>query len=468
MVAPEISTAPPLTPTSIEKLAPGEYRDGAAPGLRLRVTPQGTRVFRWFATINGKRTWITIGRWSKKSKPGHVTLAEAHLRLQHMKEASDAGRLAAVLAERKPAPKPVPADGPLTVRAAVDDFLASLDLKRPEQPRRIFDVDVLPLIGDLPVALVKSEDVRRVVKAKVDDGSPVMARHILALVKQFFDWAVDEDHIEASPAQRFRKKKALGTRKSDASRRILSPDEVVALWRALDSFKGMTPTVKGALRLLLLLGVRSGELRQATWDAVDFDEVMPDGKPKPESDRRPTLTVPPEHQKLTRDRERTAKPWVVPLPPTAVEILRKLRGVAESIDSRHVLASLAGDGEPISEKALNHAMRRLFAGDKPALKFEGERPTPHDLRRTVRSHLEDTLAVPEAICERVLNHVRGGVVDTYSRGDFLDARRGALNAWDSFVSALVAGKAEAEAKAAALSLGDGATVVPMATKAARS
>jgi len=468
MVAPDTTTAPPLTPTSIEKLAPGEYRDGAAPGLRLRVTPQGTRVFRWFVTINGKRTWITIGRWSKKSKPGHVTLAEAHLQFQHLKEANDAGRLLAMLGERRRTPKPAPIDGVLTVKAAVDDFLASLDRKRPEQARRIFDVDVLPLIGAIPIQVVTPDDVRRVVKKKVDDGSQVMARHILALVKQLFDWAVDENHIEASPAQRFRKPKALGTRKAEASRRILSLDEIPAFWRALASFKGMTPTVKGALRLLLLLGVRSGELRQATWDAVDFDEMTSDGKKKSEDERKPTLTIPPEHQKLTRDREKKAKPWVVPLPPTAVVILKELKALADSIDSRYVLASFAGDGEPLSEKSLNHAMRRLFTGDKPALPFKGERPTPHDLRRTVRSHLEETLGVPEAICERVLNHVRGGVVDTYSRGDFLDARREAILAWDVYVAALIAGKSEAEAKAAALSTREGATVVALATKAVRS
>jgi len=445
MVADDRSAgAPPLTPRSIEAAGPGEYRDGAAPGLRLRVTPQGARVFRWAVRRNGKIAWLTLGAWSKKPKPGHVTLAEVHLQLERFKEAHKAGRLEALLDELRPRAKTSPpaVGDATTVRLVSADFLALLDRerRRPEQARRIFDVDVLPTLGDLSIAEVTSKDVRAVIEAIVARGSPVAAGATLALVRQFFDFAVDRGDIDASPAGRFRKAKALGARKAEVSRRFLSPDELVAFLKALDAFKGVTPTVKHGLRLLLLLGVRSGELLRAEWSQVDLEAS--------------TLTVPPEHQKLTKERERRARPWVVPLPPTAVAILKELKVFADALGSRYVMASLHGDGEALTEKALNHAMRRLFTGDQPPLRFEGERPTPHDLRRTVRTHVEETLGVPEAIAERLLNHVRGGVVDTYARGDFVAQRREALTAWDAYVARLVAG--------------EGATVVPMPAKVARS
>ncbi len=403
---------------------PYELSD-AASGLRLNVSPTGVKSWRWYVKDKGtgKTRKVTLGTFPAMS------LGAARTKLGDLKDAHAAGTLSTVVeSHRKPKVPEGPA-GVLTVKKAADDFLASLDRKRPEQARRAFDVDVIPVIGAMPVKAVTSDDVRRVVKRKVDDKSPVMARHVLALLKQFFDWAVDENLIDASPAARFKKKKALGTRKADTSKRYLSPKEIPVFWKALGTFTGITPTVKGALRLLLLLGVRTGELRQATWDAVDLDKA--------------TLTVPPEHQKLTLDREKKAKPWVVPLPPTAVAILSDLRVLAASIGpegSKYVLASFAGRGEPVSEKALNHAMRRMQSGKAPALKLDGERPTPHDLRRTVRTHLEATLRVPEAICERVLNHSRGTIVDTYAHGDYLDARREALGAWDAYVERLVTGK----------------------------
>ena len=172
--------------------------------------------------------------------------------------------------------------------------------------------------------------------------------------------------------------------------------------------------------------MRSGELLQATWDEIDSDAA--------------TWTVPPSHMKLTRQRERKAKPWVVPLSPLALRLFEELRGLATALGSLHVMASFhpAARGEPLSEKALNHAMRRLFDGEKPVLRFEGERPTPHDLRRTVRTHLGDTLGVPWHIGERALNHSLGKITETYDKGPYLKERRDALEKWAAYVARLVA------------------------------
>ena len=86
-------------------------------------------------------------------------------------------------------------------------------------------------------------------------------------------------------------------------------------------------------------------------------------------------------------------------------------------------------------------MRRLFTrGKPPLLAFEGERPTPHDLRRTVRTHLSKTLRVPPHVAEKCLNHSLGRVFSTYDQGDYLDDRRLALGAWDAYVERLVTGK----------------------------
>lgn len=185
----------------------------------------------------------------------------------------------------------------------------------------------------------------------------------------------------------------------------------------------MSPTVRDALRLLLLLGVRSGELLLASWNEVDFAAA--------------TWTIPVAHQKLTRQREATARPWVVPLAPKALAILRELQALAESLRSPHVLASFHGAGGRTTEKALNHAMRRLFTG-KPLLAFEGERPTPHDLRRTMRTHLGETLGVPWHIAERCLNHSLGKITATYDVGDYVSERRQALEKWATYVERLLA------------------------------
>ena len=437
MTRSEDQAPPALTNDLIEKLPPGEYRDGAAPGLRLRVSAKGTRAFRWSATVNGRQVWVPIGRWSKKPRAGFVTLRDAHSRLEKLQAANREGHLAAQLAERKPAK--LAAGTPVTVGQFAAEFLAHLDVsrRRPEQARGMFERDIIGTdveptqFAALPMAKVTKRDVRGVLEPIVKRDSPVAAGHTLRLMRQFFAWAVDrEDDL---PMPGFPKMKTIGAKKADQSKRYLTPEEIPAFWRALDA-SGMTPTIRFALRLLLLLGVRPGELGVATWDEFDLDGGR--------------WVIPPEHQKMHRT-DKPAKPFTVPLTPAAIDILRKLRALADSVESRYVLASFYAKFDevtgkrvdaPLTEKALITAMRRLFEGKAPALKFEGDRPTPNDLRHTLRTHVEDTLGFPESVAERCLNHSRGAMVNTYAHGDYLAQRREALLAWDAYVHRLVTGE----------------------------
>jgi integrase len=117
-----------------------------------------------------------------------------------------------------------------------------------------------------------------------------------------------------------------------------------------------------------------------------------------------------------------------------MRLMEELRALADAVGSPSVMASFhpAAKGEPISEKALNHAMRRLFTGKEPILRFEGERPTPHDLRRTLRTGLA-RLSVPRDVAERCLNHALDGIEAVYNVHDYLPQRRDALVKWAAHV-----------------------------------
>jgi hypothetical protein len=63
----------------------------------------------------------------------------------------------------------------------------------------------------------------------------------------------------------------------------------------------------------------------------------------------------------------------------------------------------------------------------------------HDLRRTATTGLA-RLGIPPHIADKVLNHTAGtirGVAATYTRFEYLDERRAALDAWGRFVEGLV-------------------------------
>lgn len=425
------ASTPPFTASQLDAAKPKparyELRDGD--GLVLRVFPSGARTFRWYVSSLGRV--ITIGKFSLKPRPAHLTLGEARVWLERLKAGYDEGRLDAVEAElralKPQRAKPTSSDGgPLTVEAVAKDFMVYIERerKRPEHARRPIDCDIVPGLGLRPVASITAVDCRRVVESVVARGSTRQAGVVLQVLKQLFTFAADRGDIEASPADRLRNARALGVT-NNVSQRFLSAEEIGQFWRALDSYTALTPTIRDGLKVLLLTGARSGELLRANVADVDLEAG--------------TWTIPPENQKTTRARERTAKPFVVPIPPTARALFERLCLLARSLGSERVMASLHAKekGAPLTEKSLIHAMRRLFEGDEPLLTFEGERPTPHDLRRTVRTHLGGTLGVPWHVAERCLNHALPRIAATYDVHDYLDERRVALTKWGEYVARLV-------------------------------
>jgi integrase len=415
----------------VPELLPAEYGDGS--GLRLRVNPAGksgrggAKVWRWFVVLDGERRNVTLGAWSPDGIAG-LSLSQARQELDRLKREHQAGRLRAALDELEAKRSPVAATGPAgepTVDDVAKAFVEFIRRRRknPQDVEHTLDADILPAIGKRPIRSVTSREVRELVERVVERGASTHAGRVMAHVKQLFKFAQGRDDVQANPAAPLTPE-ALGVvnRRCD---RFLSPAEIAEFWHALDGGR-TTPTVRDCLRLLLLLGVRTGELLRAQWpEFSDLDAA------------EPTWTVPAAHQKLTKRAEAHARPWAIPLPPPAVAIFRELKAFADSLGSKYVAASFAGKGEPLSEKSLGHAMRKLFEGSEPLLKFAGERPTPHDLRRTLRTHLGDTLEVDFHIAERCLNHSLGRVAGIYDRGDYLPQRRAALEKWASYVERLI-------------------------------
>src|SRR5260370_15277387 len=108
MATDNVTASPPLTAKLIEAAHPAakeyELPDVGAPGLRLRVTPKGSKVFRWYVTRNGRQQVVTVGRWTKNPQPGRVTLGEARSwlgrpKLTHKSGTFD-GALAVLVASR--------------------------------------------------------------------------------------------------------------------------------------------------------------------------------------------------------------------------------------------------------------------------------------------------------------------------------------------------------------------------------
>ena len=387
------------TDLQLSKLNPGpspyDVVVANAPGLSVRVTRK-QKTFRWDRGRGYKPRIITYGAFPQFSlREAKTRHAEAQAR---HKEGMD--------------PR---ANGGVneTVAELAEYFYTSRikgHRKRPEDVRRTLDTDIIPKLGRRRLSAVSTPEISEMVRSVVQRGSPVHAGKVLAHTKQMFRFACSEGLILTSPADPLDPDN-LGIENNKRDR-ILTGDEIGLLYNALDRAPKMSPQVKTAIRLLLLTGLRSGELRQATWSAFDPDNAV--------------LTIPVSDQKLSRKQEKQAQPFACPLPHQAVQLMLELK----QLDETWVIPGRSDGTGPVTDHVFGRAVRRLL-GLKDE---EGEHVlpipsfSPHDLRRTCRSGLS-ALGVPPHIAERCLNHSLGRIMDIYDRHDYLDERRDALQRW---------------------------------------
>lgn len=161
--------------------------------------------------------------------------------------------------------------------------------------------DVLPAMGDLPVASVTRPQILELLAPM----SNVKANRILQMLKAAFNqaeiWGLRPEN--SNPCKRIKK------HPEQMRRRYLDGSEVDQLLAACDEFgrNDMRWRFAQMIKLLLFTGARRGEIMAARWDWVDWSNAV--------------LVVPPEHHKTGADgHQRT-----IYLSQPALDVLRQLQ-----------------------------------------------------------------------------------------------------------------------------------------------
>jgi integrase len=184
--------------------------------------------------------------------------------------------------------------------------------------------------------------------------------------------------------------------------------EFLRTLRALDSGQ-----VRRALFLMLLTGVRTGELRHATLDQFDLERGL--------------WTIPPENVKQLQRKIRQSggrrspdiPSYLVPLSAQAVEIVRELL-VWRRPAQRYLLTHCNDPQKRLGISTLNGALRYMgYAG----------RLTGHGLRGTLSTALNE-IGYPEAWVEAQLSHADPNQVRAaYNHAEYLEQRRRMMQDW---------------------------------------
>lgn len=175
--------------------------------------------------------------------------------------------------------------------------------------------------------------------------------------------------------------------------RVLSDSELADVWRCTYS-EDQQPYYSRLLKLLVLFGARTMEVRLSRWTEWDFTSWI--------------WTVPKEHsktrEKIVRSIPEAIRPWL--------EELKRETGKTGLLL-----------GEERTRQAVSLKGRRLF-GD-----FHHKEPwTLHDLRRTFSTGLNNMGIAPH-IVELLLGHALPGVMAIYNRSLYLPEKLDALNKW---------------------------------------
>lgn len=279
----------------------------------------------------------------------------------------------------------------------------------PEVARRHLDKYLLPALRHDKADEVTTADILRVV-SKIKKNKPTAANDLLRYARRIFDFGVRRRMLTMNPAAGLSPKRDGGGTERPRQR-ALRRDELAAIFKAADATPNFGQVNSLAVKLLLTLLVRKGQLLAAKWSEFDLDG---------ETDLGPVWHLPAARGKSHKvDVD-------IPLVPQVVEWLRTLQAIAGK--SPYVFPRLRHDrrarAQHMGLDTLNFALNRLPHGV--------EHFTVHDLRRTARTHLA-ALGVRKEVAEKCLGHKPKGVEGTYDTHPYFDERRAAMQEWTDIV-----------------------------------
>jgi integrase len=383
------------------------YKAADRDGLYLVVTPRGTISFRMDYRLNGRRETLTIGRYG--SKDG-ISLLMARERCMEARKAIAQGISPAQEKQReKSRLAEAQTFGEYTKRWLGEHRMAD---STKAMRKTIIDRDILPVFQNRRMAEIGPEDLRALCAKIKGRGAPATAVIAREIVKLVFAYAAMHGEKAPNPADEVGPSSIATFVPKD---RALSPSEIRLMHRLLETTATL-PTIRLALRLVLLTLVRKSELIEATWDEVDFENAV---------------------WSIPKSRMKTGKPHNVYLSQQALDIFIALHTCAAG--SKFVLPSRY-DADRCMSKATLNRVTQVIAEKAKESNLPLEPFTVHDLRRTGSTILNE-LGFNGDWIEKCLAHEDGrSSRGVYNKAEYAEQRRHMLQEWADMIDAWVAGE----------------------------
>ncbi|MEL6727412.1 MAG: integrase arm-type DNA-binding domain-containing protein [Pseudomonadota bacterium] len=387
----------PLTDTAIKNLKPKErpYKKADARGLHIYVRPNGSKLWRMSYRFEGKHKLLSFGRYPD------VSLSRAREKMRSAKSlladgidpsAKKKADKAEAAAINEHTFEKISAE---LLEKRRKEGLAESTLKKKQWllSFAIMDFGKIPVRDVTPAILLKT---LRGIEAK---GNYETAKRVRTAVGEVLRYAVATARLEIDPTPSLR-----GALIAPVVTHMPALTDKVAfsrLVRAIWSYSDGAPATRAALKLMVLLYPRPGELRLSKWEEFDLEKR--------------SWTIPAHRTKMRRAHTK-------PLSATAVQILEQL--LIETGNKVLVCPSSISRTKPISENTLNQALRRMG--------FEKGEHTSHGFRASASSLLNESGLWNQDAIEAELSHAGSDQVrKAYHRAQYWDERVRMASWWES-------------------------------------
>jgi len=394
-----------LTAKKVENASPREkeYKLHDGGGLFLRIRPSGAKSWLFSFSLPNDRKLIRMTLGSIND----ISLKEARTKLPELH-----GQVSQGIDPRYArAAKQAENTSAITMQTLFNDWIEFLKLVGEITPKWIkrhedrWQLHLRKKLGNLLAKDVTRAHLANALDAMTRKGIKEETRKALTTLNLMLDYGLRRHSIESNPA-RMLKPKDFAASANRPRERVLSISELYTLWNALDQ-AALSIITTTAIKLLILTGVRRGEVAGMRWDELNLETG--------------TWALPSNRTKNRKQHEI----YLGELALTLITALNPLTGNTEFVfDTGRKTGHIHTD-------SLTTAINRL---KKLAPLNELKSFTIHDLRRSAATAWGEHLKVKPHVIEQMLNHQPlNKLVAIYQRATYAEEQKSAWLAWDEMV-----------------------------------
>lgn len=374
------------------------YKLSDGDGLHLLVQPGGTKLWRFRYRFAGRENMIGFGPYPT------VSLADARARRDEARKLLSGGmdpsakrkqeRLTATIAARN------------TFGELAQELLAKKQAEGAAAATLSKNIwllkDLAAPLAARPIAEITSAEILELLKRVEKSGRRETARRLRGAIGSVFRYAIVTLRATTDPTLALHG--ALLAPKVQHRAAITDEKEFGALLRAIDEYDGW-PTLKVALQFCALTFARPGEVRCALRREFDFDKSV---------------------WRISAERTKVRRAHEIPLSRQANDLLQEIWPMSEHAEL--VFPSIRSNRRPLSENALNAALRRMG--------FRKEDVSAHGFRSTASTILNSRGFNPDVI-EAALGHQdENEIRRAYNRAKYWPERVKLMQEWADLLDRL--------------------------------